>query len=130
MGIAIMRHGDIKWRAIKVTICQHVSNYSKFPPAAAMDHMWVSHEWIYGLGLSQYSAAFEAHLVDGRLLGVLTKKDLDKHLGVHRKCHQTSVMHAIDLLRLVDFDKQVSDGKYWIVRDLGHFTHKNCLLMK
>ena len=69
--------------------------------------MWVSHEWIYSLGLPQHSQAFENQLVDGRLLQVLSKKDLDKHLGVHRKVHQSSVQYGIDLLRMLDFDKQV-----------------------
>ena len=72
-----------------------------------MDHMWVSHEWVYGLGLPQYSAAFEAQLVDGRLLNVLARKDLDKHLGIHKRFHQNSVNLGIELLRMLEFDKKV-----------------------
>jgi len=94
--------------------------FSKYPVAAKIDHMWVSHEWIYSLGLAQYSSAFEAQLVDGRLLGVLTKKDLDKHLGVHRKCHQTSIVYGIELLRHLNFDKHVSGSILFITY---HYIH-------
>ena len=58
-------------------------------------------------GLDQYSEAFAKQLLDGRLLNVLTKKDLEKHLGVHRKFHQSSLLHAVELLRRVNFDKEV-----------------------
>ena len=59
------------------------------------------------LGLPQYSVACEAQLLDGRMLNVLTKKDLERHLSVHRKFHQASILHGIELLRRVNFDKEV-----------------------
>ena len=74
-----------------------------------LDHSWVAHHWLPDLGLPQYTAAFERHLVDGRLLNVLTRKDYEKHLGVTRKFHQVSVLHGVELLRKLGFDKEVRD---------------------
>ena len=73
-----------------------------------MDHTWIAHRWVVDLGLPQYSSAFDAQLLDGRILNVLTRKDLEKHLSVHRKFHQASILHGIELLRRVSFDKEVS----------------------
>lgn len=55
-----------------------------------MDHLWVSHVWIKDLGLKQYSSVFESQMIDGRLLNVLTKKDMEKYLNVNKKFHQVS----------------------------------------
>ena len=82
--------------------------FSKFPKAATIDHTWVAHKWAHDVGMPQYSAVFESHLIDGRLLHALTKKDLEKYLGIHRKFHHVSLLHAVELLRRVDFDKEVS----------------------
>jgi len=68
----------------------------------------VSKDWLYSLGLSQYSAVFESQLVDARLLNVLSKKDLDKHLNIHNKFHQSSILHGVQLLRMLRFDIQVA----------------------
>ena len=72
-----------------------------------MDHTWVAHRWIQDLGLPQYSVAVSTHLIDGRLLNVLTKKDMEKHLNIHRKFHQASLLHGVELLRMLHFDKEV-----------------------
>ena len=72
-----------------------------------LDHSWVSQHWIHDLGLSQYSAALEAQLVDCRVLNQLSKKDLEKHLNIHRKFHQASIIHGIELLRRLNFNKEV-----------------------
>ena len=53
-----------------------------------MDHLWVSQVWIKDLGLKQYSSVFESQMIDGRLLNVLTKKDMEKYLNVNKKFHQ------------------------------------------
>ncbi len=79
----------------------------KFPKCGLMDHTWVAHRWIQDCGLPQYSKVFEEHLVDGRLLNALSKKDLEKHLGIQRKFHHVSILHAIQLLRNINFDKEV-----------------------
>ena len=90
-----------------------VSNFcavgcSQFPNASALDHSWVSQDWLTDLGLPQYTSAFQTQLVDGRLLNVLTKKDLDKHLSVRQKFHQNSMLNGIQLLRMLSFSKRVS----------------------
>jgi len=68
----------------------------------------VANDWLHSLGLSQYSAVFESQLVDARLLNVLGKKDLDKHLNIHNKFHQSSILHGVQLLRMMRFDIQVT----------------------
>ncbi|XP_022244436.1 kazrin-like isoform X2 [Limulus polyphemus] len=77
------------------------------PKINLLSHMWVVDEWLPSLGLTAYSEAFNHQLVDGRMLDTLTKKDLEKHLNITRKFHQLSIMHAIHLLRIVKFDKQI-----------------------
>ncbi|XP_046572170.1 kazrin-like [Haliotis rubra] len=79
----------------------------KYSKAANIDHTWVSHRWIPDLGLPQHAAVFESQLADGRLLNQLSKKDLEKHFNVHRKFHQASILHAVELLRLLNFDKEL-----------------------
>ena len=80
----------------------------QYPNASKLDHHWVSGDWLDSIGLSQYSDVFEQQLVDARLLNVLSKKDLDKHLNIHNKFHQSSILHAVQLLRIVCFDIQVT----------------------
>lgn len=79
----------------------------KYPEISSIDHLWVSHVWIKDLGLRQYSSAFESQMIDGRLLNVLTKKDMEKFLNVNRKFHQMSVLHAVKLLRMMDFNREL-----------------------
>lgn len=55
----------------------------------------------------QYSDTFAANLVDARMLEHLSKKELEKYLGVTRKFHQASVVHGIHLLRIMKYDRQV-----------------------
>lgn len=45
-------------------------------------------------------------LVDARMLDTLSKKELEKYLGVTRKFHQASIVHGIHLLRLMKYDRQ------------------------
>ncbi|KAK9716745.1 SAM domain (Sterile alpha motif) [Popillia japonica] len=73
---------------------------------AQLGHTWVSSEWLPDLGLSQYSDTFAANLVDARMLEHLSKKELEKYLGVTRKFHQASVVHGIHLLRIMKYDRQ------------------------
>ncbi|XP_013382759.1 kazrin isoform X1 [Lingula anatina] len=79
----------------------------KYPKARYVDHTWVAHRWIHDIGLGQYQTNLESNLIDGRMLNVLTKKDLEKHLNIHRKFHQCSMLHGIELLRRVHFDKDL-----------------------
>ncbi|CAH1775040.1 unnamed protein product, partial [Owenia fusiformis] len=79
---------------------------SKFPKASTIDHTWVSLKWLHDIGLPQYSTVFETLLIDGRVLNTLQKKHIEKHLNVHRKFHQSSLLHGVELLRRLNFDKE------------------------
>jgi len=44
------------------------------------------------------------------MLDHLSKKELEKLLGVTRKFHQASIVHGIHLLRMLNYDRQVSES--------------------
>lgn len=77
--------------------------------APNVDPTWVAHRLMPDLGLPQYSAVFENNLVDGRILNSLGRKDLEKHFDIHRKFHQASILHGVELLRRMEFDKEVCE---------------------
>lgn len=55
------------------------------------------------------------------MLDTISKKELEKYLGVTRKFHQASIVHGIHLLRILKYDRQVS-----FVTILHHiFTSRN-----
>lgn len=70
-------------------------------------HTWVCGEWLSSLGLAGYADAFRAQLVDGRVLDTLSRRDLDKRLGVSSRQHQASLLRAVQLLRALRFDLRV-----------------------
>ncbi|CAH0548071.1 unnamed protein product [Brassicogethes aeneus] len=78
----------------------------RYPCIAQLGHTWVSSEWLPDLGLPQYSENFANNMVDARMLEHLSKKELEKYLGVTRKFHQASVVHGIHLLRIMKYDRQ------------------------
>ncbi|KAL3285426.1 hypothetical protein HHI36_019528 [Cryptolaemus montrouzieri] len=78
----------------------------RYPAIAQLGHTWVSSEWLPDLGLSQYSENFASNMVDARMLEHLSKKELEKYLGVTRKFHQASIVHGIHLLRIMKYDRQ------------------------
>lgn len=55
----------------------------------------------------KYSESFTSNMVDARMLEHLSKKELEKFLGVTRKFHQASIVHGIHLLRIMKYDRQV-----------------------
>jgi hypothetical protein len=55
---------------------------------------WVASEWLPDIGLPQYAESFLHSLVDARMLDTLSKKELEKYLGVTRKFHQASIVHG------------------------------------
>ena len=61
--------------------------------------------WSRHLGLSQYSAVFETQMIDGRLLNVLTKKDMEKYLNVNKKFHQVDIKPGLIPLMLSEVIK-------------------------
>ncbi|XP_068996188.1 kazrin-A isoform X3 [Embiotoca jacksoni] len=79
--------------------------------AADMDHHWVAKAWLSDLGLPQYSQAFHTHLVDGRMLNSLTRRDLERHLNITKKFHQVSLLLGIELLHLQNFDKEALQAR-------------------
>ncbi|XP_046966241.1 kazrin isoform X2 [Vanessa cardui] len=76
------------------------------PSVGQLTHAWVAAEWLPDLGLSQYAESFLANLVDARMLDTISKKELEKYLGVTRKFHQASIVHGIHLLRIMKYDRQ------------------------
>ncbi|XP_023254172.1 kazrin-like, partial [Seriola lalandi dorsalis] len=79
--------------------------------AADMDHHWVAKAWLSDVGLPQYSQAFHTHLVDGRMLNSLTRRDLERHLNITKKFHQVSLLLGIELLHLLNFDKEALQAR-------------------
>uniref|UniRef100_A0A3P8X2I0 SAM domain-containing protein n=1 Tax=Cynoglossus semilaevis TaxID=244447 RepID=A0A3P8X2I0_CYNSE len=72
-----------------------------------MDHHWVSSSWLSDVGLPQYSQTFQTHLVDGRVLNSLSRRDLEKLLNISDQFHQTSLLLAVQLLQMLSFDREV-----------------------
>ncbi|XP_066500813.1 kazrin-A isoform X2 [Hoplias malabaricus] len=79
--------------------------------AADLDHHWVAQAWLNDVGLPQYSQFFHTHLVDGRLLSTLTRSDLEKHLHVSKKAHQSSLLLGIQLLHMLNFNKEILQAR-------------------
>jgi len=98
--------------------------------AADMDHHWVAKAWLSDIGLPQYSQAFHTHLVDGRMLSSLTRRDLERHLNITKKFHQVSLLLGIELLQLLNFDKEVSEksSNNEFTCAVGKYRRIKCLL--
>lgn len=75
--------------------------------ASEMDHHWVATSWLSDVGLPQYSQIFQSHLVDGRVLNSLNRRDLERFLNISDQFHQTSLLLGIQLLQMLSFDKEV-----------------------
>ena len=77
--------------------------------AGQLDHWWVSEQWLRDVGLTQYASRFREHLIDGRTLASLTRKDFERHLGMDgKKPHQDSALRGVQLLQMLAFNSQVS----------------------
>ncbi|XP_026131407.1 kazrin, periplakin interacting protein b isoform X1 [Carassius auratus] len=79
--------------------------------AADMDHHWVSKTWLGDVGLPQYSQVFHNQLVDGRVLNSITRRDLETVFNVTNKFHVTSILSAIQLLQMLNFDKETIQAR-------------------
>lgn len=66
----------------------------RYPLITQLGHTWVATEWLPDIGLPQYAEPFVQSLVDARMLDTLSKKELEKFLGVTRKFHQASIVHG------------------------------------
>ncbi|XP_015903477.1 uncharacterized protein [Parasteatoda tepidariorum] len=104
LGISNVMHR----RKLRLAIEEHRQpSLCRYPKICLMTHSWVVEEFLPSIGLMCYLPSFSEHLVDGRVLDTLTKKDLEKYFGISRKFHQLSIMHAIQLLRILNFDRQI-----------------------
>ncbi|GFU22358.1 hypothetical protein NPIL_212952 [Nephila pilipes] len=104
LGITNVMHR----RKLRLAIEEHRQpSLCRYPKICLMTHSWIVEEWLPSIALTCYLPSFSEHLVDGRVLDTLTKKDLEKHFGISRKFHQLSIMHAIQLLRMLNFDRQI-----------------------
>ncbi|KAF3689996.1 Kazrin [Channa argus] len=79
--------------------------------ASEMDHHWVATSWLSDVGLPQYSQTFQTHLVDGRVLNSLSRRDLERFLNISDQFHQTSILLAIQLLQMLSFDKEALQAR-------------------
>uniref|UniRef100_UPI0025AE36B8 kazrin-like n=1 Tax=Doryrhamphus excisus TaxID=161450 RepID=UPI0025AE36B8 len=79
--------------------------------ASDMDHHWVAKSWLSDVGLPQYSQAFQAQLVDGRVLSSLGRRDLERFLNVSDQFHQTSLLLSVQMLQMLGFDKEVLQAR-------------------
>ncbi|KAL5255967.1 hypothetical protein ACHWQZ_G011245 [Mnemiopsis leidyi] len=75
-----------------------------YPCLAKLDHFWVVNEWLPSIGLNQYKGTFRENLVDGRVLNSLTRKDIERHLNIVDRSHQTSISLGIELLAKYSYD--------------------------
>lgn len=101
-------------KKLRLAIEEHrYPSHVRYPCIAQLGHTWVSSEWLPDLGLAQYSESFATNMVDARMLDHLSKKELEKLLGVTRKFHQASIVHGIHLLRMLNYDRQVSDVRVY-----------------
>ena len=80
----------------------------QYPHAGKIDHAWVALEWAHDCGLAHLTEVLTANLVDGRLLNTLSKEEIRKYLKITRKVDQLSFFSAVELLRMHDFNRQVS----------------------
>uniref|UniRef100_A0A3B4GPV0 Kazrin-like n=1 Tax=Pundamilia nyererei TaxID=303518 RepID=A0A3B4GPV0_9CICH len=79
--------------------------------ASEMDHHWVATSWLSDVGLPQYSQIFQSHLVDGRVLNSLNRRDLERFLNISDQFHQTSLLLGIQLLQMLSFDKEALQAR-------------------
>ncbi|CAG0881282.1 unnamed protein product, partial [Cyprideis torosa] len=101
LGISLPMHR----RKLRLAIEEHrCPSLVRYPNIAKLGHAWVAMEWLRDLGLTQYSEVFAYHLVDARMLEHLTKREVEKHLGINRKFHQASIFHSVYLLRMIQYD--------------------------
>ncbi|KAK7915917.1 hypothetical protein WMY93_011678 [Mugilogobius chulae] len=87
---------------------EHGSGLSK---ASDLDHHWVCSSWLCDVGLPQYSQVFLTHLIDGRVLNSLNRRDLERHLNIGDLSHQTSLLLGIQLLQMLGFDKEALQAR-------------------
>uniref|UniRef100_A0A3B3VXE8 Kazrin, periplakin interacting protein a n=1 Tax=Poecilia latipinna TaxID=48699 RepID=A0A3B3VXE8_9TELE len=109
LGVSSLMHR----RKLRLAIedYREAENGKELSKAADLDHHWVAKAWLSDVGLPQYSQAFHTHLVDGRMLNSLTRRDLERHLNITKKFHQVSLLLGIELLQSLNFNKEVLQAR-------------------
>uniref|UniRef100_H2LG70 Kazrin, periplakin interacting protein b n=1 Tax=Oryzias latipes TaxID=8090 RepID=H2LG70_ORYLA len=109
LGLGI--NNPIHRRKVRLAIEDYRRAEGTLSKASEMDHHWVSTSWLSDVGLPQYSQTFHAHLVDGRVLNSLSRRDLERFFNVSDHFHQTSLLLAIQLLQMLSFDKEALQAR-------------------
>uniref|UniRef100_A0A3P9JIH8 Kazrin, periplakin interacting protein b n=1 Tax=Oryzias latipes TaxID=8090 RepID=A0A3P9JIH8_ORYLA len=109
LGLGI--NNPIHRRKVRLAIEDYRRAEGALSKASEMDHHWVSTSWLSDVGLPQYSQTFHAHLVDGRVLNSLSRRDLERFFNVSDHFHQTSLLLAIQLLQMLSFDKEALQAR-------------------
>lgn len=92
-------------RKLRLAIEEHREpSICPYPKMCLVTHTWVCGEWLSSLGLSAHADSFRAQLVDGRVLDTLSRRDLEKRLGMANRHEQTSLLRGVQLLRALRFD--------------------------
>ncbi|XP_077510437.1 liprin protein kazrin isoform X2 [Amblyomma americanum] len=101
LGVSNVMHR----RKLRLAIEEHREpSICPYPKMCLVTHTWVCGEWLSSLGLSAHADSFRAQLVDGRVLDTLSRRDLDKRLGMTNRHEQTSLLRGVQLLRALRFD--------------------------
>ncbi|OAF65115.1 hypothetical protein A3Q56_07176 [Intoshia linei] len=103
--IALGVSNNLHKRKIKMVLNEYKSMKTiKFLHSRDISVQYVNQIWLEEIGLPQFSQSFLAAAIDGRMLNTLTRKDLERHLGINRKPHYISILCGIQFLKSMDYN--------------------------